>query len=54
MPDTTSSATTAATTTTGRLSLRKRLRRLPITLYVGGTLVSLFVLVALVSFLWTP
>ena len=32
----------------------QRLRRWPITLYVGGTLVSLFVLVALVSFVWTP
>lgn len=32
----------------------KRLRRLPITLYIGGTLVSLFVLVALGSFIWTP
>lgn len=35
-------------------SLWQRLRRLPITLYLGGTLVSLFVLVALVSFVWTP
>lgn len=35
-------------------SLSKRLRKLPITLYLGGTLVSLFVLVALVSFVWTP
>jgi len=32
----------------------KRLRRLPITLYIGGTLVSLFILVALTSFIWTP
>lgn len=32
----------------------KRLRRLPITLYIGGTLVSLFITVALVSFIWTP
>jgi peptide/nickel transport system permease protein len=37
-----------------KLSLSKRLRKLPITLYLGGTLVSLFVLVALVSFFWTP
>ena len=35
-------------------SLRQRFRRWPITLYIGGTLVSLFVLVALVSFVWTP
>jgi len=34
--------------------LSKRLRKLPITLYLGGTLVSLFILVALVSFIWTP
>ena len=32
----------------------KRLRRFPITLYIGGTLVSLFITVALVSFIWTP
>lgn len=32
----------------------KRLRRLPITLYIGGTLVTLFITVALVSFIWTP
>ena len=32
----------------------KRLRRLPITLYIGGTLVTLFISVALVSFIWTP
>ncbi len=37
-----------------RRSLGRRLRRWPITLYLGGTLVSLFVLVALVSFVWTP
>jgi len=37
-----------------KLRLSKRLRRLPITLYLGGTLVSLFVLVAMVSFIWTP
>lgn len=35
-------------------SLGKRLRKLPLTLYLGGTLVSLFVLVAMVSFVWTP
>lgn len=32
----------------------RRLRRLPITLYIGGTLVFLFVFVALLSFVWTP
>lgn len=32
----------------------KKLKRLPVTLYLGGSLVSLFVLVALVSFVWTP
>jgi peptide/nickel transport system permease protein len=35
-------------------SLWRRRRHWPITLYLGGTLVSLFVLVALVSFVWTP
>jgi peptide/nickel transport system permease protein len=35
-------------------SLWRRLRRLPITLYLGGGLVSLFVFVALLSFIWTP
>lgn len=35
-------------------SLLKRLRKLPLTLYLGGTLVSLFVFVAMVSFVWTP
>lgn len=34
--------------------LWKRLRRLPLTLYLGGTLVTLFVVVALTSFFWTP
>lgn len=34
--------------------LRKRLRGFPITLYFGGTLISLFVFVVLVSFIWTP
>jgi len=32
----------------------KRLRRLPISLYIGGTLVSTFVLVSFISFIWTP
>jgi peptide/nickel transport system permease protein len=35
-------------------SLWARLRRLPLTLYLGATLVSLFVFVALLSFVWTP
>lgn len=35
-------------------SLGARLRRLPLTLYLGGALVSAFVFVALVSFIWTP
>lgn len=35
-------------------SLLKRLRKLPLTLYLGGTLVSLFVFVAMLSFIWTP
>jgi peptide/nickel transport system permease protein len=35
-------------------SRRARLRRLPITLYLGGALVTAFVAVALVSFVWTP
>lgn len=35
-------------------SLGKRLRRLPATLYIGGTLVTTFVAVALISFVWTP
>lgn len=34
--------------------LWRRLRRLPITLYLGGTLVSLFIFVAMLSFFWTP
>lgn len=34
--------------------LWSRLRRLPPTLYIGGGLVFLFVLVAFVSFFWTP
>jgi peptide/nickel transport system permease protein len=35
-------------------SRRTRLRRLPITLYLGGALVTAFVAVALLSFVWTP
>ena len=35
-------------------TLWRRIGHLPITLYIGGTLVSLFVLVTLVSFVWTP
>ncbi len=35
-------------------SRRARLRRLPITLYLGGALVAAFVAVALLSFVWTP
>ena len=35
-------------------SLLKRLRKLPLTLFLGGTLVSLFVFVAMLSFIWTP
>jgi peptide/nickel transport system permease protein len=35
-------------------SLLKRLRKLPFTLFLGGTLVSLFVFVAMLSFIWTP
>ncbi|MEJ7799574.1 MAG: ABC transporter permease [Ilumatobacter sp.] len=35
-------------------SVWRRLRRLPITLYLGGALVSTFVFVALLSFVWTP
>ena len=34
--------------------LWRRLSRLPITLYLGGALVSLFIFVALLSFVWTP
>ena len=30
------------------------MRRLPLTLYLGGTLVTVFVVVALTSFIWTP
>ena len=53
MPDT---AATSTVDDAGPLkpSLGKRLRKLPLTLYLGGTLVSLFVLVAMVSFVWTP
>lgn len=53
MPDTTI-AVTSEDARPPKLSLSKRLRKLPITLYLGGTLVSLFVLVAMVSFIWTP
>ena len=35
-------------------SRRMRLRHLPITLYLGGALVTAFVAVALLSFVWTP
>jgi len=38
----------------GPRSSWQRLRRLPITLYLGGALVSTFVFVALLSFFWTP
>ena len=37
-----------------RASRLRRLRRIPITLYIGGTLVAAFVFVALLSFVWTP
>lgn len=37
-----------------RPSRLRRLRRIPITLWIGGTLVSAFVFVALLSFVWTP
>lgn len=37
-----------------KVSLRRRLRKYPATLYIGGLLVSLFVFVALLSFVWTP
>ena len=53
MPDV---SLTAADTSEKRSGsqLWRRLRRLPITLYLGGTLVSLFIFVALMSFFWTP
>jgi peptide/nickel transport system permease protein len=35
-------------------SLSVRLRRLPLSLYLGGVLVSAFVFIALLSFVWTP
>jgi len=35
-------------------SMWQKLRRLPISLYLGGTLVASFVFVALLSFVWTP
>jgi len=53
MPDTTM-AITSDDARPPKLKLSKRLRKLPLTLYLGGTLVSLFVLVAIVSFIWTP
>jgi peptide/nickel transport system permease protein len=53
MPETTA-AVTNDDARQPKLKLSKRLRKLPITLYLGGTLVSLFVLVAMVSFIWTP
>ena len=53
MPDTTI-AITRDDARPPKLKLSKRLRKLPLTLYLGGTLVSLFVLVAIVSFIWTP
>ena len=53
MPETTT-AVTSDDARPPKLKLSKRLRKLPITLYLGGTLVSLFVLVAMVSFIWTP
>lgn len=53
MPDTTI-AITSDDARPPQLKLSKRLRKLPLTLYLGGTLVSLFVLVAIVSFIWTP
>jgi peptide/nickel transport system permease protein len=40
--------------TTAPASRLRRLRRFPITLWIGGTLVSAFVFVALLSFVWTP
>ena len=53
MPDV---SLTAADTSEKRSGsqLWRRLRRLPITLYLGGTLVSLFIFVAFMSFFWTP
>jgi peptide/nickel transport system permease protein len=53
MPDT-SATSTVDDARPLKPSLGKRLRKLPLTLYLGGTLVSLFVLVAMVSFVWTP
>ncbi len=53
MPETTA-AVTSDDARQPKLKLSKRLRKLPITLYLGGTLVSLFILVAMVSFIWTP
>ena len=53
MPDT-SATSTVDDARPLKPSLGTRLRKLPLTLYLGGTLVSLFVLVAMVSFVWTP
>jgi peptide/nickel transport system permease protein len=46
--------TAPETVPAGSGSVWRRMSRLPITLYIGGTLVFLFVFVALVSFVWTP
>lgn len=53
MPDVSLTAADASEKRPGS-QLFMRLRRLPITLYLGGTLVSLFIFVALMSFVWTP
>lgn len=53
MPDQ-SEELTQDTSIATKPSLGKRLRRLPITLYLGGALVTTFVAVAMISFVWTP
>lgn len=53
MPDQTE-ASVHDTAIAAKPSLGKRLRRVPITLYLGGTLVTTFVAVSLISFIWTP
>lgn len=53
MPDVSLSTADAPEKSRGS-QLFKRLRRLPITLYLGGTLVLLFIFVAMLSFVWTP
>jgi peptide/nickel transport system permease protein len=53
MPNSMETTQTTPSQQNGR-RLWSRLRRLPLTLYIGGGLVSLFVLVAFVSFFWTP